>query len=190
MIQKRISRLLAIAVCLLPTTLSAQESTTAARENQELQSRIDRLEFLVEQFRNSENSGQPLAVGMLTDIDSHFVEPASFSTRKLDGRPESAPPTYPTVKLTGFFQTDAGWFSQSDRNPFGLDGLTSVKELTFLERGLPLAFLPFRQIGVMAKGISETQDSTWAVSGFRFPTDPFGSNVGDNGGYGLAICCG
>ncbi|MCA9013988.1 MAG: porin [Planctomycetaceae bacterium] len=72
------------------------------------------------------------------------------------------------------------------RQPFGMDGLTSVKELTFLERALPFAFLPFRQIGAMTFGHSEDEQSTWALSGFRFPTDVYGGNVGDSGGYGLA----
>ena len=72
------------------------------------------------------------------------------------------------------------------RHPVGLDGLTSVKELTFLERGLPFAFLPFRQIGVMTSGSDEEAGTTWALSGFRFPTDAFGGQIGDSGGYGLA----
>ena len=72
------------------------------------------------------------------------------------------------------------------RHPFGLDGLTSVKELTFIERGLPFAFLPFRQVGVMSSGANEEVGTTWAVSGFRFPTDAFGGQIGDNGGYGMA----
>lgn len=72
------------------------------------------------------------------------------------------------------------------RQPFGMDGLTSVKEMTFLERGLPFAFLPFRQIGAMIHGNSPDELATWAVSGFRYPTDTFGGNVGDNGGYGMA----
>ena len=160
---------------------------------------------------------------------------------------------FPTVRVSGFFQADAGWFSQDEANilavgdiqdgadfrrarlaatgdvadnvgyiiefdfgfvgrpsfmdvwlelrdlprlqnlrighyrqPFGLDGLTSVKELTFIERGLPFAFLPFRQIGVMTHGTNQDEDVTWAVSGFRFPTDQFAGQVGDNGGYGLA----
>lgn len=162
------------------------------------------------------------------------------------------PNTYPTARITGFFQADAGWFHQEVgnvaavgdiqdgadfrrarlaatgdvwdnvkymvefdfatpgrpnfmdvwlqmqdiaggnvrigqfRHPFGMDGLTSVKELTFLERGLPFAFLPFRQIGAMYQTHSEGELMTWAISGFRFPTDAFGGNVGDNGGYGLA----
>lgn len=72
------------------------------------------------------------------------------------------------------------------RQPFGMDGLTSVKELTFLERGLPFTFLPFRQIGAMMFGQSADENLTWAASTFRFPTDVYGGNVGDNGGYGFA----
>jgi phosphate-selective porin OprO and OprP len=72
------------------------------------------------------------------------------------------------------------------RMPAGLEALTSVKELTFLERGLPFALLPFRQIGVMAHGTNDREDFTWAAAGFRFPVDFYGGNVGDNGGYSLA----
>lgn len=72
------------------------------------------------------------------------------------------------------------------RHPIGLGGLTSVKELTFIERGLPFAFLPFRQIGAMTSGNDEESGTTWALSGFRFPTDVYGGQIGDNGGYGLA----
>lgn len=73
------------------------------------------------------------------------------------------------------------------RQPYGMDELTSVKELTFLERALPFAFAPFRQIGIGAYDTTADEMSTWAVSAFRYPTDPFGGNVGDNGGYGLAM---
>ncbi|MBM82513.1 MAG: porin [Planctomycetaceae bacterium] len=72
------------------------------------------------------------------------------------------------------------------RQPFGLDGLTSVKDLTFLERNLAFAFLPFRQTGVMSYGHSEEMDMSWWISGFRAPVDVFGNNTGDNGGYGMA----
>ena len=72
------------------------------------------------------------------------------------------------------------------RQPFGMDGQTSVRELTFLERGLPFAFLPFRQIGVGFFDNSADETMTWAVSGFRFPTDAYGGNVGDSGGYAMA----
>jgi len=72
------------------------------------------------------------------------------------------------------------------RQPVGMDGLTSVKALTFIERALPFALLPFRQIGAMLHGTADEDAATWAVSVFRFPTDQFGGNVGDNGGYGFA----
>lgn len=72
------------------------------------------------------------------------------------------------------------------RLPFNMDALTSVKELPFLERALPFIFSPFRQIGAGFQGISENETTTWAASVFRFPTDRFGGNVGDNGGYSLA----
>ena len=244
---------LAAVVWLLPITLSAQESPSFSEENQELRSRIDRLESLVEQLRSGEVAEQGMAPGFLSATTSQPVEHASFSTLNLHHAIGETPPEFPTVRLTGFFQADVGWVSQSNlnqaavgdaqdgadfrrarlaatgnvaenvaymlemdfafpgrpsfmdvwgeirhldgvqnirfgqyRNPFGLDGLTSVKELTFLERSLPFAFLPFRQIGVMAHGNSDAEDMTWAVSGFRFPTDFFGSNIGDNGGYGMA----
>ncbi|MCA9264060.1 MAG: porin [Planctomycetales bacterium] len=73
------------------------------------------------------------------------------------------------------------------RHPFGMEGLTGVRDLTFLERGLPFAFLPFRQIGAMTYGQTRDEAGTWAISGFRFPTDAFGGNIGDFGGYGLAL---
>ncbi len=171
----------------------------------------------------------------------------------------SKKPSYPTARLTGFFQADAGWFTQDAlnritpvngvpigdiqdgadfrrarlaavgdlasnagymlemdfafpgrptfmdvwaeikdtfgpgtlrvgqfRHPFSMDALTSVKDLPLLERGLPFAFVPFRQIGAEYYGNNEAWDSTWAVSVFRYPTDPFGGNIGDNGGYGMA----
>ncbi len=72
------------------------------------------------------------------------------------------------------------------RQPIGLGGLTSVKELTFVERALPFAFLPFRQIGAMTSTVNDELGTTWAISGFRFPTDAFGGQIGDNGGYGMA----
>lgn len=72
------------------------------------------------------------------------------------------------------------------RLPFGMDPLTSVKELTFVERALPFTFSPFRQIGFGLPDILETDDATWSLAAFRFPTDEFGGNVGDSGGWGLA----
>ncbi len=70
------------------------------------------------------------------------------------------------------------------RQPFSMDTLTSVKDLTFFERALPFAFVPFRQIGLGLFNGAVQGDYTWAVSAIRSPTDFYGGNVGDNGGYG------
>ncbi len=165
--------------------------------------------------------------------------------------PATPPPTYPTVKLTGFFQLNAAWFDQDEANiqsvgdipdltdfrrarlaavgkvadnfaymlemdfafpgrpsfmdvwveaqdlsfgnvrvgqfrqPFGMDALTSVKELTFIDRSLPFVFLPFRQTGVMAYGTELDESLTWGVSGYRFQADPYGGVFGD-AGYGMS----
>ena len=72
------------------------------------------------------------------------------------------------------------------RHPFSMDALTSVRELPLFERALPFAFVPFRQIGAQYYGNNEDLDITWAVSAFRFPTDTFGGNIGDDGGYGMS----
>jgi len=160
---------------------------------------------------------------------------------------------YPTIRVTGFFQADAAWISQSETNrtavgdvqdgadfrrarlaatgavadnvsymiefdfgfpgrpsfmdvwlrledtdwlddftvgyfrqPIGMDGQTSARELTFIERALPFAFLPFRQIGAMSSGYNEEAGRTWAYTVFRFPTDAYGGQIGDDGGYGFS----
>lgn len=70
------------------------------------------------------------------------------------------------------------------RQPFSMDALTSVRELTFLERSLPFqAFDPFRQIGIGFYNMAKNERATWAASVYRFPTDFYGNNVGDWGGY-------
>jgi phosphate-selective porin OprO/OprP len=71
------------------------------------------------------------------------------------------------------------------RVPFGMDALTSVRELTFLERSSLFAFNPFRQIQTGFHNNNEDQTVTWAGSVFGFPTDAFGDQTGDNG-YGMA----
>ena len=72
------------------------------------------------------------------------------------------------------------------KTPFGLDTLMSSREFVFLERQLPFALAPFRQVGVVAHGDSLDGAIAWALSGFRFPTDSFGVYQGGTGGYGMA----
>lgn len=118
------------------------------------------------------------AVGQAWDNVSYMLE-MDFA---FPGRPSFMDVWLDADDIVGSSNVRIGQF----RQPIGMDGLTSVKEMTFLERGLPFAFLPFRQIGAMLYGNSQDELATYAVSGFRFPTDTFGGNVGDNGGYGLA----
>lgn len=208
----------------------------------ELISRLGALEQEVAALKGAANTSPILLSSSLANACNTCPSP-----------PASPTSVFPSVKMTGFFQADAGWVHQDAanqiavgdvqdgadfrrarlaatgdvadnvgymvefdfgfpgrpnfmdvwleiqdlsllnnlkigqfRHPIGLDGLTSVKELTFIERGLPFAFLPFRQIGAMSSGANEELGTTWAISGFRFPTDPFGGQIGDNGGYGMA----
>lgn len=163
-----------------------------------------------------------------------------------------APVTYPTVKLGGFFQVDAGWFQQDAnsiaelgdiqdnrgfrrtrlgasgkvaenvsyllemdfalvgrpsfrdvrmdissvpllgnvrvgvfRQPFGMDELTSAREITFLERSSLQGLAPFRQTGIAFHDTNSSETVTWMASAFGSATDPWGNSVGDRG-YGIA----
>ena len=71
------------------------------------------------------------------------------------------------------------------RQPLGMDAQTSVKELVFLERALPFALVPFRQIGLGLYDTALEENATWAVSAYRFPSDVFGDVAGDSG-YGVS----
>lgn len=179
-------------------------------------------------------------------------EVASLREAAAPATPATPAVKYPVVKLTGFFQADAGWFNQDVasyetlgdiqdvrgfrrarlaavgnvapdtgysvemdfafpgrpsfmdvwleqrdvpllqnvrvgqfRHFFGMTELTSIRELTFLERPLPFLFSPFRQIGLGAHGDYWEGAGTWGVSGFGYPTDTFGDVQGDRG-YGLS----
>ncbi len=107
-------------------------------------------------------------LGYLVELDFAFAQRINVTDVYLDIRDV---PWLGTIRI-------GRW-----RLPFNMDARTSVKELTFLERSLPFTFAPFRQIGAGFQGITVDETTTWAASVFRFPTDEFGGNVGDNGGY-------
>lgn len=71
------------------------------------------------------------------------------------------------------------------REPLSMEALTSVRDLMFLERALPFAFIPFRQIGVMSYNTALDDNMTWAASVYRFPTDTYGNAYSDSG-YGTS----
>ncbi|MCA9236097.1 MAG: hypothetical protein KDA44_11540 [Planctomycetales bacterium] len=96
-------------------------------------------------------------------------------------------PSFRDVKFTlherpGLQNVVIGYFQQ----PFGLDAMTSGRELVLLERQLPFAFAPFRQTGLMSHGTALDESITWAHSAFVFPTDSFGVSEGDRGGWSYA----
>lgn len=205
-----------------------------------LQNRVSGIEMGLQQLQTQfSNSG--IAAGRPRSTD---ISPAIKTTTN---------PTYPSVRLTGFFQVDAGYFSQDNastaqfgdiqdsrgfrrarlaavgdlaknisymlemdfaqpgrpsftdvwgdihdvplfgnirvgqwRQPFGMDELTSVRELTFLERPTMFGLAPFRQVGVGFHDTNEEQSLTWAASVYGYPTDPnYGVSLGD-AGYGFA----
>ncbi len=67
------------------------------------------------------------------------------------------------------------------RQPFGLDELTSVRELTFLERPTMFAMAPFRQPGIGFHNSNADETMTWAGSVYGFQADQFGGTLGDRG---------
>ena len=70
--------------------------------------------------------------------------------------------------------------------PFGMSELTSIRELTFLERSTAFALSPFRQTGVMWFDTARDDWVTYALSGYRYNSDPFGNVYTSAGGYGMA----
>ena len=97
------------------------------------------------------------------------------------GRPSFMDVYVDFADLTRFGRLRLGQWRQS----FGMDAMTSVKEMMFLERALPFALVPFRQVGVGLYNTAADESITWAISGYRFPTDVYGDAAGDSG-YGLA----
>lgn len=69
------------------------------------------------------------------------------------------------------------------KEPFGLEQLASSNHMTFLERALPDAFTPGRNVGFMLHDTMLDQRMTWAAGLFR-DTDDTGLGV-DDGGYNL-----
>ena len=72
------------------------------------------------------------------------------------------------------------------QHPFGLDAMSSGRDLVLMERQLPFAFAPFRQPGLGSFGTAEDSRITWFHSGYAYPTNAFGVSEGDRGGWAYA----
>jgi len=57
------------------------------------------------------------------------------------------------------------------REPFGFEALASSSDLLFMERGLPFALVPFRNVGLQAQQATPNQRATWAAGLFRETND-------------------
>jgi phosphate-selective porin OprO/OprP len=68
------------------------------------------------------------------------------------------------------------------KEPFSLEELTSSKYITFMERGLPNALAPGRNIGVMLFAPALQQRMTWAAGIFRDTNEDTGSEGSTGGG--------
>ncbi|MCA9051340.1 MAG: porin [Planctomycetaceae bacterium] len=282
MFATRIPRLLfaeALCVVILPVTLNADEPFIPFPDDALQPPYIETL-MLTEEKDSAD--AKPADAKPDDPLDARFKSledelkklKASLEKKPEPKKEEKPVIVYPTVKVTGFFQADAGWFHQDAasiahfatvpptapsgdiqddrgfrrarlaavgsvnentkymlemdfafngrpsfmdvwmevanltslgnvrigqfRQPFGLDELTSVKELTFLERPLMFGMGPFRQIGVQVADISKDENSTYAMSIFGGGTDPWGDSIGDRGYGGAARvtkvlmedCCG
>lgn len=74
------------------------------------------------------------------------------------------------------FKLTVGQFKE----PFSLDELTSSNNITFIERALPTAFAPSRNVGIMFSDSIMDQRMTWAAGLFR-ETDAQGRNIASSG---------
>lgn len=62
------------------------------------------------------------------------------------------------------------------KEPFSLEELTSSKYITFLERALPNAFAPGRNMGIKANNTLFDERVTWAIGLFRANSNDFGED--------------
>ena len=86
----------------------------------------------------------------------------------------------------GFRNTPAGNVRVGQfKEPFGLDQLTSLSYITFMERGAPNALVPGRNVGVMLFDNNAPKTMNWAVGIFEDDGADTGASTGGDGAYSL-----
>ncbi|MBS0201400.1 MAG: porin [Planctomycetes bacterium] len=215
--------------------LSAEGAMSEPTTDQLIQQRLANLEAQLNGLQ------QNLEFGTLTPGRLRSTDMPPVTTK-------SSAPTYPNARLTGFFQLDAGTFTQSGgnqtqfgtvpndmgfrrarlaaagdvarnvsymleldfatagrpsfvdvwldvheiplfgnirvgqwRHPFGMENLTSARELTFLERPTGFALAPFREPGIGFHNLNQSQTITWAGSVYSAVADAWGNTYGNKG---------
>lgn len=91
--------------------------------------------------------------------------------------------TYVGIKdVAGVDSLKAGHFKE----PYSLEELTNDNYILFLERGLPSAFNPVRNLGLMAQDAVAGGRATWALGAFRDTTAAAGApSPRDEGDYAV-----
>jgi phosphate-selective porin OprO/OprP len=70
------------------------------------------------------------------------------------------------------------------KEPFSLEEVTSDNYITFMERALPNAFAPSRNMGAMGFNAVLDERMTWALGAFRSSSDAFAQDQEDGGWAG------
>lgn len=132
----------------------------ATREDDEVRARIGRLEEGVE-WRSAR-------LGMEGTIYEN-----TFFKAEYDFAPNS--PEWRDV-FFGYKGLPVEWRFGHLKEPFSLEELTPVPFMTFMERGLPNALVPSRNMGLMLSDTLLDQRMTWAAGVF-LDADNFGDNA-------------
>jgi phosphate-selective porin OprO/OprP len=123
------------------------------------------------------------AIGQIGEFTGYYCE-MDFG---IAGRPSFTDVWGEQQQLPVFGNVRMGQF----RQPTTMDGLSSIRQLQFLERSLPFQALdPFRKVGAMSYDKNEDEMWSWAYGVYRsggFNNAPLGdtrfaTDIGDNGG--------
>ncbi len=116
-----------------------------------------------------------ISVGGTAFTDWEYKFEADFAATSIGGSTNNVTVTDAFLRYTGLkpVTLTAGNF----KVPFGLEAVSSGKYTTFMERGLPFAFLSLRRLG----GMVATSGDNWTLSGGWFGDGITAQNADDEG---------